>query len=412
MLDFERIQLSNGLRVILHRAPSYQMVVTNLFIGAGSKHEQAGSSGLAHFCEHMMFTGTKRFPNYDEVIHSSGGNNNAFTTADFTNFYHTLPFYQIETGIQLEADRIMNLDFSEEKFEIQKKIILEEFKETVLNVPYGQKWHFIRPFLYENHGYSWPTIGASYEEVEKLTLEDCKSFFQQYYSPQNMVLGIAGNIDFDSTLEMLEKSFGQLNQRAHFKQEEIKSPIYSNNWGKELIIQEDVPLTNTMLLFPTVGRMEADFPAYDVISEWIAGRKQSPLTQHLVNRRELAHGIGSYLSGSEDPGFLSIEMAISKSIETSAAIDQQERYLAKLAKYGITQSQLDGILNRLDFEYELQETSLHNRIFSACYAEKLNFFDFFTQERKHYRNLTVYEVNACFSNLWDPSNLTRVTIEN
>src|ERR1044071_8652877 len=208
MIAFKEFTLENGLQVIVHEDPSVQIAVMNILYDVGSRDEQPHKTGFAHLFEHLMFGGSVNIPSYDEPLQLVGGENNAFTTNDITNYYLTLPADNLETGFWLESDRMLSLAFSDKSLEVQRNVVIEEFKQRYLNQPYGDVWLLLRPLAYQQHPYKWATIGKEISHIADAQITDVKNFFRKHYSPINAILVVAGNVTVDKAKYLAEKWFG------------------------------------------------------------------------------------------------------------------------------------------------------------------------------------------------------------
>ena len=187
MIHFERTKLANGLTVIVHRDVTTPMVAIDVCYNVGSRDEHPDRTGFAHLFEHLMFGGSKHIPSYDEPLQKAGGDNNAYTSNDLTNYYLTVPKNNIETGFWLESDRMLELAFSKQSLDVQRNVVIEEFKQRQLNQPYGDVWPLLRQLAYKVHPYQWPTIGREISHIEKATMQQVKDFFFTHYAPDNAV---------------------------------------------------------------------------------------------------------------------------------------------------------------------------------------------------------------------------------
>ena len=295
LIEFSRFELANGLRVVVHEDNSTPMIAVNILYNVGARDESPDKTGFAHLFEHLMFGGSANIPNFDEPIQMAGGENNAFTNNDITNFYNVLPAENIETAFWLESDRMLSLNFSKESLEVQRKVVLEEFKETCLNQPYGDVWHHLSDMAYKVHPYQWPTIGKIPKHVEDATLEDVKTFFYKYYRPNNAILVVSGNTTTEAIKVLAEKWFGQI----------PKGPISTKNIPQEPKQQQlvqrtkyaKVPIDSLYLAFHIAGRGDKDYYATDLLSDVLSNGASARLYRRLLKEKRLFSQIDAYVTG-------------------------------------------------------------------------------------------------------------------
>ena len=306
MIDFSRFELANGLRVVVHEDKSTPMIAVNILYNVGARDESPDKTGFAHLFEHLMFGGSANIPNFDEPIQMAGGENNAFTNNDITNFYNILPAENIETAFWLESDRMLSLNFSKESLEVQRKVVLEEFKETCLNQPYGDVWHHISEMAYKVHPYQWPTIGKVPKHVEDATLEDVKNFFYKYYRPNNAILVVSGNTTVEIMKALSAKWFGQIP-----KGDDVGAKNIPQEPKQQQLVQRTkyakVPIDSLYLAFHIPGRVDEDYYATDLLSDVLSNGASARLYRRLLKEKRLFSQIDAYITGNIDPGLLIIE---------------------------------------------------------------------------------------------------------
>src|SRR5690349_21616405 len=304
MIKYSSFTLSNGLRVFVHEDPTVQIAVMNILYDVGSRDEQPDKTGFAHLFEHLMFGGSKNIPSYDEPLQLVGGENNAFTSADITNYYLTVPAANIETGFWLESDRMLSLSFDPNSLEVQRKVVIEEFKQQYLNQPYGDVWLKLRPLTYEVHPYKWATIGKEISHIENATLDDVRSFFFKHYLPSNAILVVAGNVKHDQVKMLSEKWFGPIPGGTKPVRNLPKEPRQAKK--KTLTVEAKVPADAIYKTYHMPGRFEKDFYAADLFSDVISRGHSSRLYQQLVDEKEIFTSISSFTTATIDPGMLVI----------------------------------------------------------------------------------------------------------
>lgn len=390
MIAFDKFVLKNGLRVIVHQDDSTQLVAVNVLYDVGSRDETPDKTGFAHLFEHLMFGGSANVPDFDEPIQVAGGENNAFTNSDLTNFYDVLPLENIETALWLESDRMKQLDFSEKSLDIQKKVVIEEFKETCLNQPYGDVWHHLSEMIYKKHSYRWPTIGKVPAHIEQANLDDVKSFFNKYYCPSNAVLVLAGNITPDYALALAEKWFGDIDGGT--------KPVRDIPMDDKQEVQNvktvhgNVPIPALYLAFPMEGRLSMDYYACDLLSDILSNGRSSRFYQKLYKGTNLFTEVDAYISGSFDPGIFVVEAKLMQgaSMEEAKALIWNELELIK--RHGVEESELAKIKNKVESSLIYSEVSVLNKAISLAYFEALGDASYINDQAEHYSDITSQDI--------------------
>lgn len=316
-----RHTLPNGLRIVHHYDPTVAMVAVDVLYNVGSRDESPQLTGLAHLFEHLMFGGSKNIPHFDVATENAGGWNNAWTSNDYTNFYDVLPAVNVETAFWLESDRMLALSFSPESLEIQRHVVIEEFKETTLNKPYGDLWHHMRALAYNSHPYRVPTIGREVAHIERVTMDDVRQFYFSHYAPNNAVLSVAGNITFEQTCRLAEKWFGDIPRRDIAARRYGSEPLPDHE--RELTVRARVPHTYLIVAYPMCGRMSPDYEATDLISDILATGRASRFHRELLLGTSLFTEIDASILGSEEPGLFLINAQLADN--TPATIEQARR---------------------------------------------------------------------------------------
>jgi zinc protease len=386
MIDFEKYVLDNGLRVIIHEDKSTPMVAVNLVYDVGSKHEDPDHTGFAHLFEHLMFGGSENIPDFDEVIQNAGGENNAFTNTDLTNFYEVLPAQNLETALWLESDRMLKLDFSKKILNTQKKVVVEEFKETCLNEPYGDMWHHLSALAYQNHPYQWPTIGKEMNHINNATLDQVETFFYNYYRPDNAVLVIAGNVNPGKDLPLVQKWFGDIPQGNFQKRKYPTEPI--QNEHRQKTIESDVPHDAIYMAFKMDDRLSQEFYVCDLLSDILANGRSSRFYQRLFKKKQYFSTIDAFISGTIDPGLFIIEGKLMPgiSIETARAAILDE--LNDLCIHPIPDKELQKLKNTVESSLTFSEVSVLNKATSLAYFEIIGDAHMINQEAERYQKIT------------------------
>lgn len=319
MVKFYREQLDNGLQLIIYPDYSTPMVALDVCYHVGAKNESPERTGFAHLFEHLMFGGTKNIPNYDDALQQAGGENNAYTTNDLTNYYLTVPKENLETGFWLESDRMLELDFSEEKLNVQKNVVIEEFKQRNLNQPYGDVWPLLRELAYQVHPYQWQTIGKDIKHIEDASLEEVKDFFYRFYAPDNAALILSGNVDPEECLRLANKWFGPIPNRQVNKAVIPQEP--EQTAFRENTVERDVPDTALYLAFHMADRTQREYYVCDLISDVLSNGNSSRMYQRLIKELKLFVELDAYVSGDHDPGLF----VVSGKLAEGVAIEQAKK---------------------------------------------------------------------------------------
>lgn len=346
MLKINRHVLDNGLRLVHSQDSSTQMVALNIVYDVGARDEHPDHTGFAHLFEHLMFGGSVNIPDYDGPLQLAGGENNAWTNNDITNYYLTVPRPNVETGFWLESDRMLSLDFSQRSLEVQRGVVMEEFKQRCLNQPYGDVGHLLRPLAYKVHPYQWPTIGKELSHIANATLEEVEAFFFRYYAPNNAVLAVTGNITFEDTVAMAEKWFGPIPRRKVPVRQLPQEPLQREE--RRLTVERNVPLDALFMAYRMCDRAHPEYYVYDILSDILSNGRSSRLQQRLVQDKQVFSSIDAYISGSVDPGLFHIsgKPAAGVSLEEAEAAVRQE--LKLLQQEAITEQELEKVKNKFE----------------------------------------------------------------
>jgi zinc protease len=386
MLQFERFILENGLRVLVHIDKATPMVAMNIIYDVGARDEDPARTGFAHLFEHLMFGGSVNIPDYDEPLQMAGGENNAYTTNDITNYYIQLPLQNIETAFWLESDRMLSLAFGEKSLDTQRKVVCEEFKEHYLNKPYGNAWHLLRKVAYTTHPYRWPTIGENLEQIETAHLEEVKAFFFKHYRPLNAVLCVAGNVTTEEVKVLAAKWFGDIPSGNEYKRHLPAEPRQEAARFQE--VAADVPLDAIYKAWHIQGRLSPSYYAADLITEIMGSGQASRLYQRLVKEEQLFSSINCYHTGSLDPGLLVIEGKIREGKTIEEANVAIENEIATLLADGITDSELKKSKNKIESMIAFEDMSLLNRANNLAFYELIGDAALINEELDKYNAVT------------------------
>jgi predicted Zn-dependent peptidase len=402
VVNFEKFTLDNGLRVIVHRDTSTPMAVVNVMYDVGAKDEDPGRTGFAHLFEHLMFGGSVNIPVYDEPLQMAGGENNAYTTNDLTNYYIQLPAENLETAFWLESDRMLSLGFTENSLEVQRKVVCEEFKEHYLNKPYGDVWLKLRNLAYEVHPYRWMTIGKELSHIENASLQDVKDFFFKHYRPVNAILVVAGNVTVEQVKELAQKWFGPIASGEKYVRSLPQEP--EQKVARKLEVSAKVPLDALYKCWHIYPRMDHRYYVADLITELLSGGGSSRLYQVLVKEKKLFSNIECYHFGTTDAGLLSIEGKLVKGVTLEAAEAGIKEELDKLKAQKIVEAELEKVKNKTESMIAFEDMSVMNRANSLAFYELLGDASLMNTELDRYRKVTADDIQKEANNIFRDEN--------
>lgn len=402
MIQFEKFTLSNGLRVLVHEDNSTPMAVVNIMYDVGAKDENPQKTGFAHLFEHLMFGGSIHIPNYDEPLQLAGGENNAYTTNDLTNYYCQLPAENIETAFWLESDRMLSLAFSEKSLDVQRKVVCEEFKEHYINKPYGDVWFKMRELAYTTHPYKWQTIGKELSHVENAKIEDVKAFFYKHYRPVNAILVVAGNVNLQQIKELSEKWFGSIPAGDKYQRSLPAEPRQTS--ARKLEIKSRVPLDALYKCWHMDARLDKGYYAAELITELLSGGGSSRLYQSLVKEKQLFSNIECYHFGSTDAGLMVIEGKLVKGVKMETADAAIEEELEKLRRQTIPDKELQKAKNKTEAALAFEDMSVMNRANSLAFYELLGNANLINEELGRYQELSVEDIRNHTNKIFDTNN--------
>jgi zinc protease len=402
MIHYNRFVLNNGLRVLVHEDHSTPMAVVNVMYDVGSKDEDAAQTGFAHLFEHLMFGGSVNIPDYDEPLQRAGGENNAYTTNDLTNYYCQIPAQNIETAFWLESDRMLSLAFSEKSLEVQRKVVCEEFKEHYINKPYGDAWHKMRELAYQVHPYRWMTIGKELKHVEDAKIDDVKNFFFKHYRPVNAILVIAGNVKTEDMKALAEKWFGSIESGAKYNRNLPDEP--KQTAPRLLEVHADVPLDALYKTWHIGSRLETGYYVADLISEILGGGTSSRLYQSLVKEKQLFSNIECYHFGSVENGLFTIEGKLVKGVkmqDAEAAINEE---IQKIQSETVSDIELQKVKNKTESVIAFEDMSIMNRANSLAFYELLGDADLMNKELLKYQEITSAQILSYSKEIFHVNN--------
>ncbi|CDC01202.1 peptidase M16 inactive domain protein [Bacteroides sp. CAG:443] len=402
MIQVNHHTLSNGLRIVHNEDNSTQMVALNVLYDVGARDEDPEHTGFAHLFEHLMFGGSVNIPDYDVPVQNAGGENNAWTNNDITNYYITLPYQNVETGFWLESDRMLSLDFSPQSLEVQRQVVIEEFKQRNLNQPYGDAAHLLREMAYQNHPYRWPTIGKEISHIANATLEEVKSFFYRFYAPNNAILAVTGHISFDETVRLAEKWFGPIPSRNIPKRElPAEKPQTAI---RRRSVERKVPVDALYMAFHMCNRFHRAYYVFDIITDLLSNGRSSRFIQTLVQEKKLFTSIDAYISGSLDEGLLHITGKPASGVTLEQAEEAVWQELDKLKTVPVAEDELEKVKNRYESEQIFNNINYLNVATNLAFFELLGRAEDINLEVGKYRSVTVEQIQETARRAFVPEN--------
>jgi len=402
MIKFEKFTLKNGLKVIVHQDKSTPIVAFNMLYNVGARDENENKTGFAHLFEHLMFGGSINIPDFDTPLQKVGGDNNAFTSNDITNYYITIPKNNLETAFWLESDRMLSLAFTEKSLEVQRSVVIEEFKQNYLNQPYGDVWLLLRPLVYKKHPYMWPTIGKEISHIENATMDDVKAFFYQHYLPNNAVLSVAGDID-KKTIQLLAEKWLEPIPAGNVPPRNLpKEPRQTEE--RRLKVERDVPANAIYKAYKMCSKTDKDFHATDLLSDILSLGKSSRLHSSLVKEQKLFSDINAYVMGSYDEGLLVISGNLLDGVEFDVAEKAIINELEKIKKEMVSDTELTKVKNKIESTREFSETSILNKAMNLAFAELLGDANDVNLEGKKYHQATKKDIFRIANEILNETN--------
>ena len=402
MIQVNRYTLANGLRIVHNEDDSTQMVALNLLYDVGARDEDPSHTGFAHLFEHLMFGGSLHIPDYDTPVQNAGGENNAWTNNDITNYYITLPHQNVETGFWLESDRMFSLDFSPKSLEVQRQVVIEEFKQRNLNQPYGDASHLLRELAYESHPYRWPTIGKEIAHIAQATLEEVKDFFFRFYAPNNAILAVTGHISFEETIRLAEKWFGPIPARnispRQLPAEKPQTAV------RRKTVERKVPVDAIYMAFHMSNRMHPDYYVYDMITDILSNGRSSRFIQSLVQEQKLFTSIDAYISGSLDEGLLHITGKPVEGVSLEQAEEAIWKELEKMKTVPVSEQELEKVKNRYESEQIFNNINYLNVATNLAFFELTGKAEDINEEVGKYRAVTAEQIQATSARCFVPEN--------
>lgn len=409
MINYDKFTLENGLTVLFHKDVTTPMAVVNTLYDVGARDESEEQTGFAHLFEHLMFGGSINIPEFDTPLQLAGGENNAFTSNDITNYYDVLPVNNIETALWLESDRMLSLAFTEKSLEVQRSVVIEEFKQRYLNQPYGDVWLELRPLVYKVHPYKWATIGKEIKHIEDATMDDVKTFFKKFYSPSNAILCIAGNLELENVKTMVQKWFGDIPKQDKPFRNLPKEPKQTE--FREKTIERKVPADAFYYAFPMVNRKHEDYFVYDTLSDALGRDKSARLYVGLKKEQNLVSNISAYVMGSLDEGLLVISGKLNEGVTFEALDTAFWNELDNMKSNILSEGELLKIMNKIRTSKEFGDQGILNRAMNLCSYELLGDANLINHESEMYQKITPNDIQRVAKAVLQKTNCSLLKVK-
>lgn len=401
-IDYRGITLSNGLRVLVHTDPNTALVAFNLLYKVGAKNEDPRKTGFAHLFEHLMFSGSKHVKDYDEALDKVGGTTNAFTNNDFTNFYISLPREAVETAFFVESDRMQNLTLTQKKLDVQKGVVVEEFKERCLNQPYGDTDMLLRPLSYRTHPYAWSTLGKEIAHIESVSLQDAKTFYNTFYIPDNAILSVSGPVEPEEMFALAEKWFGNIPRGGHTQLPLPVEPVQRE--AHRRTVERKVPSNAFFRTYHMGPRMSSDFYVFDLMSDLLSIGESSRFYTRLVKERKLFSNLDAYVSGDMEPGLFLISGIMEDGVDFEKSEQAVEEELARLGEEKVDEKELQKVKNKSETALIFSNMKGLDKAMNLGYFEMMASADALSHEVEAYRAVTVDDIRRVARAAFVPSN--------
>lgn len=408
MIEIDQYELNNGLKIILHFDNTTPLVVVNTIFDVGARDENERQTGFAHLFEHLMFGGSINIESFDTPLQLAGGECNAFTNNDITNYYSTISAANIETALWLESDRLLSLAFTQKSLDVQKSVVIEEFKQRYLNQPYGDVWHEFRPLIYKQHPYKWPTIGIETSHIENASLDDVKAFFKKHYSPQNAILVIGGNFDRKEIKNQIEKWYGDIPSGNKYNRSIEPEPKQNNK--RELSINRKVPSNGIYMAFRIGNRTSEDHFLGDLISDILSGSKSARLYERLVKNQKLFTQISAYISSGFEHGLFIVSGFLSDGVDFETAEQSVWKELNVLSTNDISENELIKVKNKFKTAKAFQNQSIQNRVMNISQLAILDNLDELNNEIEKYEEISLNQIRDFSKSKFKPENVSILSI--
>ena len=402
MITYEKKILKNSLTVIANRDRASRMAAVNILYRVGARNERPERTGLAHLFEHLMFRGTHNVPDFDTPVQMACGENNAFTNNDYTDFYITLPVDNIETALWLESDRMMGLNLSAEAVEIEKRVVVEEFRQRYLNQPYGDQNMLLRDMVYTSHPYRWATIGLSPDHIENASLEEIHDFYNRFYHPSNAILSVSADIEPERVFELAEKWFGDIEDTPY--PIPTITPEPEQREVRRKTVERDVPATTVTIAFQMGDRLSRDFFLGDMTSDLLAGGDSARLYERLIKKKQLFASVNAYISGDVDRGMFVFTGQLHPTTTEAEAEAAFWEEIEDLQRCNITAYELEKVKNKFEANTLFGELNVMNKAMNLGYYEMIGDLPLINREVEIYRSLTADDVADFSRRIFRPEN--------
>lgn len=402
MITYKKTILANGLSVIANRDKTSRMAAVNILYKVGARNENPNRTGLAHLFEHLMFRGTHQIPDFDTPVQMACGENNAFTNNDYTDFYITLPIANIETALWLESDRMTGLNLSDEACKIEKRVVIEEFRQRYLNQPYGDANMLLRALAYKQHPYRWATIGLSPEHIEQASAEEIHNFYRTFYHPSNAILSFSGDMAEEEFFALAEKWFGGIEDHEHDIPSIPTEP--TQNEARRQEVERDVPATTITIAFKMGNRLSRDFFLGDITSDILAGGDSARLYEHLIKNKRLFASVNAYITGDVDCGLFVFTGQLLPSTSEAEAEEALWAEMADLQQNNISGYELEKVKNKFEANTLFGELNVMNKAMNLGYYEMIGDLSLINREVDIYRSLTSDDISDFASRIFCKEN--------
>ena len=402
MIKYDRFKLDNGLTVIVHNDEATPLACVNILYDVGARDEDENRTGFAHLFEHLMFGGSVNIPSYDEPLQRVGGENNAFTTNDITNYYLTLPAANLETAMWLESDRMLSLAFSEKSLEVQRNVVIEEFKQRYLNQPYGDVWLLIRPLTYKVHPYRWATIGKEISHIENATMEDVKAFFKKFYCPSNAIMVVSGPVKAEEVKQLAEKWFGPI--PAGVKHNRVLPVEPKQEEYRSETVYREVPYDGVYLNFHMCARDDAEYPAMDLISDILSRGNSARLYNALVKDQEIFSEINAFVMGDHDKGTFVVSGKVTEEFSTEQAEEAVFAELQKLCDEKVGDRELQKVKNKVESSLQFAEMGILDKSMNLAFYELMGDANKINTELGEYLAVTAEDIQSAAREVFRKTN--------
>jgi len=402
MIDFEKFELNNGLKVIVHKDTSTPIVAVNILYDVGARDEDPDKTGFAHLFEHLMFGGSVNIPKYDVPLEKAGGENNAFTNNDITNYYLTLPRQNLELAFWLESDRMLNLAFSDKSLEVQRNVVIEEFKQSYLNQPYGDVWLLLRPIVYKVHPYKWSTIGKDISHIKNATMDDVKAFYRKFYNPDNAILTVAGDIEVEEVKKLANKWFAPIETGKKHLRALDKEPKQKE--ARNLRVERNVPFDSIYKVYHSYKRTDTMYHTSDLLSDLLSNGDSSRLYTKLVKEKRMFSEIHAYISGDIDNGMFVFTGKLINGIRMKEADNAILEEIEQIKNSKVDDSELIKVKNKIESSLEFSEMNVLNKAMNLSYYELLGDADLINMEKSKYNAVTREGIQQAANEIFNKEN--------